>query len=87
MPEAEIRNLKSEFRKKPQAHRSADFPVALLVRLRRFWHACAQTATRGGIRFQKYRVAPRLSTDIVRRRLLLGLQARATLAATETGMA
>ncbi len=39
------------------------------------------------IRFQKYRVAPRLGTDTVRRRLLRGLHEHAPLAATETGFA
>ena len=39
------------------------------------------------IPFRRYRVAPRLGTDAVRRRLLLGLHAHAPLTATETGVA
>jgi len=39
------------------------------------------------LRFQKYRVAPRLGTDTVRRRLLFRLDQNAPLAATETGLA
>jgi hypothetical protein len=45
-----------------------------------------RTAFQADIRFQKYHVAPRLGTDTVRRRLLLGLSTHATLAATETRM-
>ena len=59
----------------------------LLARLRVVWRACTQAATSGGIRFQKYRVAPRLGTDTVRRRLLFRLDQNAPLAATETGLA
>ena len=96
MPEPEIRNPKSEFRK---SGRGADVVVGLsassaranlaglLARMRDFWCACTQAATRGGIRFQKYRVAPRLGTDTVRRRLLFRLDQNAPLAATETGLA
>lgn len=57
-----------------------------LEHLRRFWRVGIQIATRGNIRFQKYRVAPRLGTNTVRQRLLLGLHTRAALTATETGM-
>jgi hypothetical protein len=39
------------------------------------------------IRFQKYRVAPRLGTDTVRRRLLAGLDHLATWTAAETELA
>jgi len=45
------------------------------------------SASANPIHFRKYRVAPRLGTDLVRRRLLRGLHARATLTATQTGMA
>lgn len=37
------------------------------------------------IRFRKYRVALRLGTNAVRRRLLFGLHACATATATKTG--
>lgn len=57
------------------------------ARWRGFWRVCTQAAPRGGIRFQKYRVAPRLGTDTVRRRLLRGLHEQTTLTATETGCA
>lgn len=40
----------------------------------------------GRIRFQKYRVAPRLGTLTVRRRLLLGLQQHAPMSATRTAL-
>ena len=39
------------------------------------------------VRFRKYRVAPRLGTDVVRQRLLHGIYAHARLTATETGLA
>lgn len=79
--------------------RRADIPVGLpalfanqslarlLARWRGFWRAWTQAATRGSIRFQKYRVAPRLGTDTVRRRLLFRLDQNAPLTATETGLA
>lgn len=82
-----------------QRRRGADIPVGLpalfanqslarlLARLRSFWRAWTQAATRGSIRFQKYRVAPRLGTATVRRRLLFRLDQHAPLAATETGLA
>ena len=38
------------------------------------------------LRFQKYRVAPRLGTDTVRRRLLIRLDQNALLPVTETGL-
>jgi hypothetical protein len=37
--------------------------------------------------FRKYRVAPRMGTNTVRQRLLLGLHTHAALTATKTGMA
>jgi hypothetical protein len=82
-----------------QCRRNANFPVGLpvccanqtlarlLARWWGFWRAWPQAAIRGSIRFQKYRVAPRLGTDTVRRRLLLRLDQAAPLAATETGLA
>lgn len=80
------------------AVRNADFPVGtsalfarrasagLLAWLRTAW--CAWTCFKlgGRIRFQKYRVAPRLGTLTVRRRLLLGLQQQAPLSATRTAL-
>ena len=39
------------------------------------------------LRFQKYRIAPRLGTDTVRRRLLSKLHQHAPFSATETGLA
>jgi hypothetical protein len=39
------------------------------------------------VRFRKYRVAPRLGTNTVRRRLLHGLHAHRALAATKAGTA
>ena len=39
------------------------------------------------LRFQKYRIAPRLGTDTVRRRLLLSLHQHPAFPATETGLA
>ena len=59
----------------------------LLAPWRDFWRAGTQAATRGSIRFQKYRVAPRLGTDSVRRRLLSKLHQHAPFSATETGLA
>jgi len=56
----------------------------LLAWLRRFWGTGIQIATRSNTRFQKYRVAPRLGNNIVRRRLLFRLDRHAPLAATET---
>jgi hypothetical protein len=38
------------------------------------------------IQFRKYRVAPRLGTELVRRRVLLGLQGHARPTATETAL-
>ena len=40
----------------------------------------------GRVRFEKYRVAPRLGTNTVRQRLLRGIQAHTRVAATETAM-
>jgi len=72
-------------------HLNCRFAVQSFARLlgqwRAFWRAGIQIATRDNLRFQKYRVAPRLGTNTVRQRLLLGLHTRAALAATETGMA
>jgi hypothetical protein len=81
------------------ALRTADIPVGafarsvsrslarLLARLRNPWLAWIGVAADRNIHFQKYRVAPRLGTDTVRRRLLLRLHQQAPLAATETGLA
>jgi hypothetical protein len=46
-----------------------------------------RTVSQADIRFHKYRVAPRLRTDTVRRRLLLGLHAHAPFTPTESGLA
>lgn len=59
----------------------------LRERWRRFWCAAAQAAPPGRIIYRKYRVAPRLGTNAVRQRLLLGLHQHAHLTATETGLA
>jgi hypothetical protein len=61
--------------------------AGLLAWLRTAW--CAWTCFKlgGRIRFQKYRVAPRLGTLTVRRRLLLGLHQQAPLSATRTALA
>jgi hypothetical protein len=58
----------------------------LLAWLRTAW--CTWTCLKPGgrIRFQKYRVAPRLGTLTVRRRLLLGLHQHAPLSATRTAL-
>jgi hypothetical protein len=80
------------------AVRSADFPVGTLALFARrafagllAWlrTACCGWACfklGGRIRFQKYRVAPRLGTLAVRRRLLLGLHQQAPLSATRTAL-
>lgn len=62
----------------------------LRTRPRSLWEVGFQwiRATFGSnIRFRKYRVAPRLGTDTVRRRLLLQLRGQTSLAITETGVA
>ena len=61
--------------------------IGLLTRLRGVYFAWINPVFRRNIRFQKYRVAPRLGTDTVRRRLLFRLDQNAPLAATETGLA
>ena len=42
---------------------------------------------RSRVRFQKYRVAPRLGTNAVQQRLLLGIHTHVRLTATQTEMA
>ena len=143
MPDSEIRNPKSEFRKKSEARRDADFRVGALacfvsnpkpsrknrepheIRERRrafgkeilpagnevhpyftfgklpifalfalfavhfswnFWRAWSQIARREEVHFRKYRVAPRLGTDTVRRRLLRGVHTHAPFTATGTAL-
>ena len=66
--------------------------IALLLTamLRRTRMSALQAVGRGSaeaIRFRKYRVAPRLGTDTVRRRLLFRLDQNAPLVAPETGLA
>jgi hypothetical protein len=65
-----------------QGRRSA----GLLARLCTAWSAWTCFKLSGRIRFQKYRVAPRLGTLAVRRRLLLGLQQHAPMSATRTAL-
>ena len=61
--------------------------ISKLVRLRGCWRTWTQAATGGSIRFEKYRVAPRLGTDTVRQRLLFRLHQHTPFSATETGLA
>ena len=60
--------------------------AGLLAWLRTAWCAGACFKLSGRIRFQRYRVAPRLGTLAVRRRLLLGLHQQAPLSATRTAL-
>ena len=60
--------------------------AGLLAWLRTAWCAGACFKLSGRIRFRKYRVAPRLGTPAVRRRLLLGLDQPAPVSATRTAL-
>jgi hypothetical protein len=59
----------------------------LWTRLRTAFVDWINTVSGRNIHFRKYRVAPRLGTNTVRRRLLLGLHANEPFTATETSLA
>ncbi len=70
----------------PEALSSARRSAGLLARLCTAWSAWTSFKLSDRIRFQKYRVAPRLGTLTVRRRLLLGFQQQAPLSATKRAL-
>jgi hypothetical protein len=98
MPESEIRNLKSEIRDESEARRRVGILVAACATFVMRIAAGLRAGLRSGsaawfvgssqpeIRLQKYRVAPRLGTDTVRRRILRQLRAQTALAITETNV-
>ena len=71
------------FRKLVRASWNSALRLGRLIGSRLASLAAVRTAPH---RFQKYRVAPRLGTNAVRQRLLLGLNAHAPFTATETAV-